>query len=466
MTGKTENGIFIFRRDLRIIDNTTLNLLHSTCKNIYTVFIFTPEQVSDSKNKYKSNDAVLFMIESLQDLSKKIQEKGGKLYSFYGDNAKIVEDLIKLLDIHKIGFNIDYSPYAIKRDKELEKLCEKMKIEMVCDHDYYLNPPGTIFNGNGDPYQKFTPYYEKAIKTRFAETSSSRQLSFTKSKKMDSYSKIMPFDLALHKFTDNFPYSEIYGGREQAISNLNSAVKSQKQYASTRNNLDKKTSELSAYIKFGCVSIREVYKKFKSNKDFVRQLIWRDFYANILFSFPQVLGSAMKPAYNKIKWSSSTKNIEAWKSGQTGFPIVDAGMRQLNQSGYMHNRARLIVASFLVKILMIDWRVGEEYFASQLRDYDPASNNGNWQWIAGSGADSQPYFRIFNPWEQTKSHDPNCEYITTWVPELGDLSNKVILNWDTEFKNYDMDELNYFAPIVDYREQKEKSLKMYKRIFE
>jgi deoxyribodipyrimidine photo-lyase len=141
-------------------------------------------------------------------------------------------------------------------------------------------------------------------------------------------------------------------------------------------------------------------------------------------------------------------------------------MRQLNKIGYMHNRARLIVASFLVKTLMIDWRVGEEYFASQLRDYDPASNNGNWQWIAGSGADSQPYFRIFNPWEQTKSHDPNCEYITTWVPELGDLSNKVILNWDTEFKNYDMDELNYFVPIVDYHEQKEKSLKMYKRIFE
>jgi len=272
-----ENGLFIFRRDLRINDNTSLNLLHSKCKNIYTVFIFRPEQLTDSKNKYKYKDTLMFMIESLQDLSKKIQEKGGNLYSFYGDNTTIIEDLITSLNINIIGFNHDYSRYAIKHDKEIEKLCEKMKIEMVCAHDYYLNPPGTIFNGSGEPYQNFTSYYEHAIKTTFTETSLDKNISFAKNKEIDSYSKRMPFDLALHKFTDNFPYSEVYGGREQALNKLNDDVPIQIQYENTRNNLNKKTSEFIAYIKFGCISIREVYKKFKSNKDFVRQLIWRDY---------------------------------------------------------------------------------------------------------------------------------------------------------------------------------------------
>ena len=458
-----QNGLFIFRRDLRIVDNNGLNLLNTKCKNIYTVFIFTPEQATD-KNKYKSEGAVQFMIESLEVLSVDIKKNGGKLYTFYGENNKIIQHLIKSLDINIVGFNKDYSPYAINRDQEIIHLCEKMKVKVLTGYDYYLNPPGTLYNKSGEPYQKFTPYYETAIKKHIASPAPFRKIKFHKKNEIDSYASIMPFNLALHKFTSNNPYLLVYGGREEALKKINIAFKNQTKYSHTRNDLSKSTSELSAYIKFGCLSIREVYKKFSRNKDFIRQLIWRDFYANILYSFPHVLGHSLKPAYDKIKWSNNKKYSEAWKNGETGFPIVDAGMRQLNKTGYMHNRARLIVASFLVKTLLIDWRVGEEYFASKLTDYDPASNNGNWQWISGGGADSQPYFRIFNPWEQAKKHDPTCEYITTWVKELRDLPNKTILNWDTEYVNH-IKEIDYYEPIVDYAEQKEKTLSSYKKLY-
>jgi deoxyribodipyrimidine photo-lyase len=167
--------------------------------------------------------------------------------------------------------------------------------------------------------------------------------------------------------------------------------------------------------------------------------------------------------YDKIKWHHNNMWFKAWTTGNTGFPVVDAGMRQLNTTGYMHNRARLIVASFLVKILLIDWREGEKYFASKLTDYDPASNNGNWQWISGGGADSQPYFRIFNPWEQAKNYDPKCEYIKHWVPELKEVSNKDILNWDSEWMNFK--ENKYPKPICDYGKQRDLALKMYKTVF-
>jgi deoxyribodipyrimidine photo-lyase len=206
-----------------------------------------------------------------------------------------------------------------------------------------------------------------------------------------------------------------------------------------------------------------MYKAFKSNHDLIRQLIWRDFYMNILFSFPYVLGKPMKPSYAKIKWHHNAGWLKAWSSGLTGFPVVDAGMRQLNTTGYMHNRARLIVASFLTKTLLIDWREGEEYFAKKLTDYDPASNNGNWQWIASSGADSQPYFRIFNPWLQGAELDPHANYIKKWVPELKDVSPKDIHTWYETWK--DNKQIKYPKPICDYQVQKEKALAMFRKIY-
>jgi deoxyribodipyrimidine photo-lyase len=326
------------------------------------------------------------------------------------------------------------------------------------DYDYYLHQPGTILNGSGEPYQKFTPYYETCLKKKVESPSRIQKIHFIKSS-VNVPNKIT-LDLALKKFTFVNPDILVHGGRENAIKQIKIASKNIKDYSKTHNELSYPTSQLSAYIKFGCVSIREVYKIFHKKHDFIRQLYWRDFYANILYSFPYVLGHSLKPNYNKIKWHYNENWFKSWCKGETGFPIVDAGMHQLNQTGYMHNRARLIVASFLVKTLLIDWRKGEKYFATKLVDYDVASNNGNWEWISGGGADSQMYNRIFNPWLQTENYDPDCKYIKTWIPELQDVPVDSILKWDTEWKNFKS--VGYRQPICDYAAQKEKAIKMYK----
>jgi len=408
MTAKFENGLFIFRRDLRIIDNNGLNLLNEKCKNIFAIFIFTPEQVG-SGNKYKSDNAVQFMIESLEDLASQIRKMGGKLHTFYGHNDKVISDCIKVWNIDIVCFNLDITPYAKERDTKIIKMCEHMKTYVMYDYDYYLHQPGTIVNGSGEPYQKFTPYYETCLKKKVEPPANMRKIHFKRSE--TDIANQISLEQAMKKFTHLNPDILVRGGRPEAIKTLKTAMRTQTHYVKTHNELNKQTTLLSAYIKFGCISIREVYKTLRNKPAIIRQLIWRDFYANILYSFPHVLGHAMKQKYNKIRWHHNNNWFKKWCDGETGFPVVDAGMRQLNSTGYMHNRARLIVASFLTKTLLIDWREGEKYFASKLTDYDPASNNGNWQWVASTGADSQPYFRIFNPWEQTKEWDTDCEYI-------------------------------------------------------
>jgi deoxyribodipyrimidine photo-lyase len=457
---KFKLGLFIFRRDLRIVDNIGLSKLNEICEKIIPIFIFTPEQVGQT-NKFKSDNSIQFMIESLENLSSEIRKDGGKLHTFYGNNTSIINNLIKELNIDCIGFNVDYTPYAFKRDTEIIELSSKHGIHVSLSHDYYLHPPGSILNGTGHPYQKFTPYYNTASKIHVEPPLRASKLHF-RSGDING----LPSHINLGQARVKFIKSEnqhllVRGGRDNALKQMNFALrKSVLHYSKTHDQLVNPTSQLSAYIKFGCVSIREVYKTFKSNKAFIRQLYWRDFYVSVLTFFPHVLGSAMNVKYNKIHWHYNDNWFQSWKSGKTGFPVVDAGMRQLNETGYMHNRARLIVASFLIKTLLISWEKGEEYFATKLVDYDPASNNLNWQWCASSAIDSQPYFRIFNPWNQQENYDPDCEYIKRWVPELAELSPKIIHNWNTEWKNYN--EVKYFKPICNYEEQKEKALKMYK----
>jgi deoxyribodipyrimidine photo-lyase len=333
---------------------------------------------------------------------------------------------------------------------------------VIYDHDYYLHEPGSILSGSKTPYQKFTPYYVAALKKKIQHPQHANTQKLHLSYVKKPISNRISLKEAMHKFTKQNPAILVHGGRQNGLRQLSIANRTQTHYSSTHNELSKSTSELSAYIKFGCISIREVYHVLKSKRDLIRQLIWRDFYANILYSFPYVLGDAMKKNYNKIHWHHNSKWFEAWREGMTGYPIVDAGMRQLNQTGYMHNRARLITASFLVKTLLISWEHGEKYFAKKLTDYDPASNNGNWQWIASTGADSQPFFRIFNPWEQAKNFDPNAEYIKKWIPELRDVPVKEIMNWGEPSIHDKNKEIKYPKPMVDYYEQKELMLKMYK----
>ena len=452
-----ENGLFIFRRDLRIVDNNGLNFLSELCNNIYTIFIFTPEQVG-SGNKYKSDNAVQFMVQGLQDLASEISKEGGKLHTFYGHNEKVIADCIKAWDINVVAFNLDITPYSRVRDDGIVKMCQRMKVFVTYDHDYYLCNPGTIKTETGLPYQKFTPFYNKASKIKVQSPASKKHLPL-KNKETLVPNKIT-LEQAMKRFTKINPDILVHGGRQEALKMLSKAVRDIKNYDAIHNDLNKKTTELSAAIKFGCLSIREVYKALHSKTGLIRQLYWRDFYANILYEFPQVLGKSLKPKYDKIKWHHNSSWFNAWCKGETGYPIVDAGMRQMNHSGYMHNRSRLIVASFLVKTLLIDWREGEKYFAQTLTDYSPENNNGNYQWIASCGADSQPYFRIFNPWRQGENFDKDCEYIKKWVPELATLDSKIIHNWETEWVNHK--DIKYPKPICNYSQQKEKALKIYK----
>lgn len=457
MSIKFKNGLFIFRRDLRTVDNNGLNLLDSICEKIYGVFIFTPEQVG-RQNDYKSDNSVQFMIESLIDLDKQMKKHGGKLHCFYGSNVSVIKKLIQELDIDVIGFNLDYTPYAIQRDTEIMELCEKMNVRVKHSHDYYLHEPGSILTGSGSPYQKFTPYYIAAKKKPVQSPIGSRKISFVRTNK--NIENDIALNEAIDKFTKINENILVHGGRENGIKQMKIAAKNIKHYAKTRDELAKPTSQLSAYIKFGCVSIREVYKAFRSKDDFIRQLYWREFYINILYAFPHVLGHSLKPKYDKIRWHHNQRFFDAWCRGETGIPLVDASQRQLLTTGWTQNRGRMISSSVLTKILLIDWRKGERFYAQHLVDYDVANNNGGWQWSSGSGADAQVYFRYFNPYLQSNEHDPDCEYIKTWIPELKNVPPEDIHNWNTEWEKHK--ECGYPKPIVDYAHQKQISLKMYK----
>lgn len=432
--------LHIFTRDLRIRDNNSLNLL----ENVIPIFIFTPEQVS--QNSYKSNNAVQFMVESLKDLNKQLN---GNLGLFYGEFDKVIKNIIKTSKINTISITKDYTPYAKKREQVLKKICDDNNIKLMITEDYFL----TDKIDNIKLYKKYTPYKKISEKIKIAPIKT-KKLTFTKIKGNYDFTK------AQKLYKEN-PNINLRGGRENGLNQL-SKISNHNSYSKERNNLIKETTEMSAYLKFGCISIREMYwmvKKLSSHNDLISQLIWRDFYFQLSRAIDK-LENPLKEKYSKIKWSNNKSHFEAWKNGKTGFPIVDAGMRQLNSTGFMHNRARLITASFLVKTLLIDWRWGEKYYATKLYDYDPLVNNGNWQWISGSGADSQPYFRVFNPWLQSKTHDPKCEYIKKWIPELKDIEPKTIHKW---YEKYD-DKI-YIKPIVNFDEQKKIVLTEYKKIY-
>jgi len=458
MTTKFENGLFIFRRDFRIIDNNGLNLLNEKCKNIYTIFIFTPEQVG-SGNKYKSDNAVQFMIESLQDLASQISKLGGHLYTFYGHNDKVVADCIKAWDINIVCFNLDITPYARERDAKIIKLCEHMKTYVMYDHDYYLCEPGSVVNGSGDGYVKFTPYYDNAKKKKVEKPASKRKIHFKKSEA--HISNKMTLDEAMKKFVgDENPDILVHGGRAEAIKILKSALKTQSHYSKTHNDLDKPTSHLSAYINFGALSIREIYYAFKKNTEFIRQLYWGSFYANVLYNHPQIIHKSLKPKYDNIKWNHNEGWFKKWCEAKTNFPIIDACMTELNTTGYLHGRGRLIVASFLVKTMLINYKKGEKYFANNLTDYNITNNLNNWMWVTGNGASSQEYFKIFNVWRQGYEHDHDAVYIKKWLPQLQDVPAKAIHEWYKEWENYK--DTGYGKPILDYDEEKQNVLKAYK----
>ena len=457
--------IFIFRRDLRLVDNLALRYAHKNYNCVLPCFIFTPEQISNS-NPYRSSNAIQFMCESLEELDSELQKRNSQLHYFQGDNIKILESIYQDLKksntpLEAVIFNQDYTPYAKERDLEIEKWCESHQIKCETQEDYLLAPVGTIVKGDGKPYTVFTPFKNAGFKIEVKQVSLKLGSKFQKFNFSHSLDKIISYQK-----NENILVS---GGRKLGKKQLQK-LKNQIQYNTTRNSLSSETSHLSAYLKFGCISIREMYHKIKKlygvNNSLLDQLFWREFYFYITHYFPQVLkGKNYNSKYDSIKWTVNKSNFEKWCQGKTGFPVVDAGMRQLNQTGYMHNRARLITSNFLNRMLGMDWRLGERYFAQMLTDYDPAVNNGNWQWIASTGTDPKPYFqRLFNPMLQSQKFDTDATYIKKWLPELNEIPAKHLHDWNKYYQDYDLDEINYVAPIVDYKEARKKSVEMYRAV--
>jgi len=456
MEFKYEKSVFIFRRDLRIDDNTGLINALEQSATVIPCFIFDPRQITD-KNDYRSMNAIQFMMESLADLEKQFKARKGRLYIFYGNPDDVIKKLIKTEKIEAVFCNRDYTPFSAKRDESMKKICLKHGVDFHSDEDLLLHNPYEITTANGTPYQIFTPFFRRASQFPVRKPEKVRSTSF--------YTKPISLTGVSKKYSSTLSYTNknihVHGGRSNAEKIL-ATLKMFKEYKKTRDYPSLATTNLSAYLKFGCVSPREVYyaikKKLGPDSLLIQQINWRDFFTYVAYFSPFVFGHPFYQKYEKIRWSKSKKMFNLWCEGKTGFPIVDAGMRQLNQTGFMHNRVRMIVGSFLVKDLHINWLWGERYFAQHLSDYDPCVNNGNWQWVASTGSDRQPYFRIFNPWRQQKKFDPDCTYIKEWVPELKDVEPKII---HTLFKPT-VSVSGYSKPIVNHDAQAKKAKAMYK----
>lgn len=422
--------IFWFRRDLRLDDNTALFHALQHNDDVLPIFIFDENILQYLE---KEDARVTFIHNQLEKINIELAKINKSLAVFYGKPLEVYKKLISENAINSVYTNHDYEPYARKRDLELNELFKKNKIEFKTCKDQVIFEKSEIIKEDGTPYVVFTPYSNK-WKTALKATNLVNYPSETLLHKITShsYSFLSLADIGFKKTTLKLPE---YNISEKLIS----------EYEATRNfPAINGTSLIGIHLRFGTISTRKLvqYSSTFQNETFLKELIWREFFMQILWHFPHTKTQSFKTKYDNIKWVNNEDIFQKWCEGKTGYPMVDAGMRELNATGHMHNRVRMVVASFLCKHLLIDWRWGETYFASKLLDYEQASNVGNWQWAAGSGVDAAPYFRIFNPSEQIKKFDKNLEYIKKWVPEL-----------DSE---------NYPNPIVDHKEAREKCLQVYK----
>ena len=461
-------SIFIFRREYRLNDN--IGLIEALKKSVFVIpiFIFTPEQVTN--NEYKSDNAVQFMVESLEDLDQDLKKKNSKLYYFYGKPHSVINKLLQDKDIDAVFVNRDYTPYSKKRDLEIEKVCQKNKKVFESYEDCLLQPVGSIRTGSDTVYTKFTPYFNKAKQVKVEKPLTNKYSNYFKGNLKGTYTG------SKTKFYKENKELAMHGGRDNGLKILNN-LKKFKKYNTERDILSKQTTRLSAYIKFGCVSIREVYHKFKdvlgSKNDLIKQLYWREFYYNIGDAHPEILEKKknFKKSYDKIPWitydKATNKQKEEWKAwidGKCGIPAQDACMREIKETGFMHNRGRLIVASFLVKNMFWSPFEGDKYFSQNLVDIDFLVNSaavGNWGWLSGAGTDTNPYFRVFNPWTQQKKWDNDCIYIKKWIPELKDVPNDHIHEWNEYYHLYP--NIKYPKPMLDASETAKKAIKKYKK---
>ena len=425
-------AIFWFRRDLRLHDNHGLYKALKENAELIPVFIFDKtilDLLTDKKDK-----RVSFIHQSLQKLDAEIRSLGASgLHVLHGTVEDCWHSILNDYKPSAVYANHDYEPQAIKRDLAVEHLCGENGVDFKTFKDQVVFEESEIVKADGDPYTVYTPY-SKAWKAKLTDEDLSEFPSLEWTKNFSKRSKNILPSLAEIGFHE----SEIVESGNQINENHLKSYDKKRDFPA----LDA-TSHQSVHLRFGTVSVRQLTKKFmKINSTLLNELIWREFFMMILYHFPHSVNKEFKSKYSAVQWRYDEEDFKKWCFGQTGYPIVDAGMRELNATGFMHNRVRMITASFLVKHLLIDWRWGERYFAKKLLDFDLSANVGNWQWAAGTGCDAAPYFRIFNPYTQTDKFDKDREYIRKWVPEF--------------------ESPEYPKPMVDHKEARERALKVYK----
>ena len=425
-------ALFWHRRDLRINDNKGLFEALKQNEIVHPIFIFDKSIL----DKLPNNDQrILFIYQEIESLKKSYQNLGSDLWVYYGEPSEIIPKIAQELNCSSVYFNNDYEPYALQRDQEIQVSLNKIKIEFIGKKDHVIFEKNEVLKDDGKPYTIFTPYSRKwkaNLKEEDLREYSIEKYSGNLVQKQQGEALItleeMGFESkVLHDFPDRIAKNEIL--KNYHLSRNFPAVKG--------------TSKLSLHLRFGTISIRKLALiAHEQNETYLNELIWRDFYQMIIFHFPKSAENSFKAQYDKIIWEKNEVHFDSWCTGKTGYPIVDAGMRELNATGFMHNRVRMVVASFLTKHLLLDWRLGAAYFAEKLLDFELASNTGGWQWAAGCGCDAAPYFRVFNPQAQQEKFDKSFEYIKKWVPEYGTSS--------------------YPEPIIEHKFARERILQRFK----
>ncbi len=428
--------LFWFRRDLRLYDNQGLYQALKSGMPVLSIFIFDRNILDKLKDNASPqlDKRVIFIHEAIRKLKEELVSTGSDLLVFYDEPLAVFQQVLKNYDVKSVYTNHDYEPYATARDNTIKSYLEEQSISFHSFKDQCIFEKNEVIKSDGTPYTVFTPYSKKWL----ACLDESGIIIFDTEKLFVNFCKtpdvsqlISLQEMGFEEIKLDFPAHTL-------------TIDTIKKYGELRDfPASEGTSKLGIHLRFGTISIRYLLKYTIENggSDFVNELIWRDFYMMILFNFPHVVNKSFKSDYDNIQWINDERFFHLWCEGRTGFPIVDAGMRELNTTGYMHNRVRMIVASFLVKDLLIDWRWGESYFAKMLLDYELSSNNGGWQWAASSGCDAAPYFRVFNPELQAKKFDPKGIYIRKWIPEF--------------------DSLQYPVPMINHAFAKERTLKVF-----
>ncbi|MEJ5090317.1 deoxyribodipyrimidine photo-lyase [Sphingobacterium faecium] len=405
---KNKVVLFWFRRDLRLEDNRGLQMALASGYPVLPIFVFDSDILSQLENRYDRR--VDYIHQALHAMNKTLQMYGSTIQTYSGVPLDTIKMICQQYDVQGLYCNHDYEPQAIKRDHAVQQDLQEIGIPFYSSKDQVIFEKSEIVKADGSPYTVYTPYAKKWKSLLQVEHYSEETVSLENVHKT-AFQPIMSLETLGFQKTDL-----VLEPPELAISII-------KNYGEKRDfpALDH-TTRLGIALRFGTISIRKcVDFALKNNETWLSELIWREFFMQILYHYPQVVNASFKSKYDSIEWRNNEVEFERWCSGKTGYPIVDAGMRQLNETGFMHNRVRMIVASFLCKNLLIDWRWGEAYFAQKLLDYDLAANNGNWQWVAGSGCDAAPYFRIFNPTAQTLKFDEDLVYVKTWNPDYAKL---------------------------------------------